>query len=181
MKKFLLVLLLSVVSHLVSMGQKAGVYMGMQYGSFSMQGLSEFQNDLPLFLDLPLENLESFPNYTGFEIGANCNISEKYRLDFYYNYISTGSRSYYEDYSGQVYFDQIVKGNSVGVHNRIKLNKMSNFHVMAGLRTGLTFSKLESEYFLKLEGISSPTREKFQFNSTNLHFSPSLLLQKRHW
>jgi hypothetical protein len=159
-------------------GQIPGAYFGIQYGSFSMEGLSGFQTDVVRMLSLPLDKLENFPNYIGFEFGIRKDITKKYHTDAYYNYISTGSRMYYEDYSGRIYFDQIIRGNSIGIHNQYKLNDLESFHVLAGMRTGMTFSRLSNEYYLKLEGITLTEEENYEFKSINGHISPTFSFQK---
>lgn len=178
MKNLFLICLIGFVPISMVFGQGFGVYLGVQYGSFSMNDLKEFQNTVSRTIALPLDKLEQFPGHSGLEIGITTTITDKYHFEAYYNYISTGGRLFLEDYSGKVYFDQIIKGNSTGLHSKLKINQSETFHVFLGLRTGLTFTKLSNEYYLKLEGITIPENEITYFKSINGHFSPSFSMEK---
>lgn len=160
------------------LGQNNGFFAGAQFGTFDMISLKNYQDNIRYELKLPLNEINSFPCYFGFEIGYSRSFGNDYQIEIYYNYISTGSRLFYEDYSGKVFFDQVIGGNSVGIHNKLKVGHSEQFTMHLGVRTGVTFTNLTNEFYLKVPGAIPTQNEQYEFRSLNGHISPSFSLRK---
>lgn len=178
MKCLFLFITFSFLSISISQGQENNFFAGGQIGTFDMISLKNYRNDIQNELMLPLNTLNNFPCYVGFEIGYGRIFGKTYEVELYYNYISTGSRLYYEDYSGKVYFDQVIRGNSIGVHNKIRVSHSEHFHIHLGVRAGVTITNLSNEFYLNVPGAIPTQDEKYKFNSMNGHVAPCFSLSK---
>lgn len=161
----------------IASAQNNQLGIAVQYGNFELNDLKKFQDQLKNAIDVPFKEFDNYPNYYGFEVSYNHQVVDRYWIGVYYNRFSTGSRLYYEDYSGKIFMDQVLTGNFIGINNQYKINKGEYLSILAGLRLGIILSNLDLESSLELKN-GAPEKEKVKFNSTNYSFSPSLSIIK---
>jgi hypothetical protein len=118
MRKFIKLL---IILFFISLDLKAqfGISGNIGYGSYSMGNLKGFnvvyQNQINTQYNLKLDQLENFPMFWNFSFETFYKDSSDIRLSLVYTYLSTGSRLYYEDYSGNISFDNITVANVLGI------------------------------------------------------------------
>lgn len=158
--------------HIISLAHSQDLKfgMGITYGTYSMKGLKEFQNEtLPALSFVPAKIVESFPATIGYDIHFSFSI-KKIPIGGYYSFASTGGRIHYKDYSGEIKFDQIVNGNSFGVFTKWKANKSSQYNIILGFRTGMTISDLSIDYTIEIKNQPSETQSNL-YKSVNYNIS----------
>jgi uncharacterized membrane protein len=118
MRKFIKLLFILLF---ISLNLKAqfGISGNIGYGSYSMDNLKGFnvayQNQTSTQFNLKLDQLENFPMFWNFSFETFYRDSSNIRISLVYTYLSTGSRLYYEDYSGEISFDNITVANVLGI------------------------------------------------------------------
>jgi hypothetical protein len=144
---------------------------GITYGTYSMKGLKEFQREtLPALSFVPVKIVESFPATIGYDIHFSFS-KGKFMLGGYYSFASTGGRIHYKDYSGEIKFDQIVSGKSVGASTVWKINSANQYNIVVGFRTGITISNLLIDNTISVND-QSDVNQSYLFKSLNLTISP---------
>lgn len=169
----LLALSIIILSVATAHGQYFRIGAGSTYGTYSMKGLKEFQQEtLPAINFVPVKIVESFPSGFGYDINLSYSKSN-FQLGGYYSFCSTGGRIHYRDYSGEIKFDQVVDGNSIGVSTMWKVNLSENYNLFLGFRSGLTISNLNVNNSISL-GNQTAENISYLFKSINLNISPSI-------
>ncbi|MCP4178036.1 MAG: hypothetical protein GY756_09735 [bacterium] len=85
-------------------------------GSYSMKELKKFNKDnieLQSEYNINLEQLENFPVYPNFSFEIFYERNRSFRYGLGYQYLSTGSRLYYGDYSGNYSMDILTSANAI--------------------------------------------------------------------
>lgn len=118
MKKLISVFVLFLSSALCLLAQ-FGVSVDVGFGTYAMTELKDNNNLISerfiYYKDMELTQTSDFPATPNFSFNAFYDIKNKVRLEIGYSFMSTGSRLYYEDYSGFYKIDVITKCNSIGV------------------------------------------------------------------
>ena len=132
------------------------------YGTFLMTEMERFQERIVDSENLvPISITESFPAYYSYEFGINRDYNRQ-NFGIRFNYSSSGGRLSYEDYSGSVRADQILKRYAVGINGTFYKKRLSE-SFQFWIRTTVYFHKtrllLENE--LKLGNIVESESTKF--------------------
>lgn len=146
----------------------------VNYATFHMRGMKEMQND---FAEQIKENvdakvLSSFPAYSGYELNFNTEFAEGHQIGGYVGYYSTGGRIHYEDYSGEIKMDQLLKNVSAGVYNELSFYNLAESDFIFSFRAGITLTQYQIISLLQVEKIAE--KEDIGFNSINIHLSPGI-------
>jgi len=105
---------------------------GFGMGTYYMQRLKDFEHGATNGSAIRMENVENFEPYWSYVLKGG-KILEKKEIGSNLSFSSTGSRSAYEDYSGYIYFDQIVYGLSIGPYMNFLLRQKANSTFYFGL------------------------------------------------
>lgn len=87
------------------------------YSIYNMLDLKALQTKLTAELnddDIPIKDIEKFPNYFSHEFQFLVNYKPERSIGFIYKINSTGARSHYQDYSGEYKIDYQIEANSFG-------------------------------------------------------------------
>lgn len=144
MKKasFILLILLctSAFSQEFSIGLRAGL------GSYSMNGLTQFQNYRAAQVPFEMKMTDSYP-ITPFYRGEVALNKMKYidKIALFYGFFSTGARSTISDYSGRVDMDAVINGNQLGLNIQKDLYSQGTLSAGVYAEGGYLFSKLKTK------------------------------------
>lgn len=187
MKKIILLILFLVFIHSLIQSVNAQTITfggGIDLGTYSMNDLKDFQEYLNAQVPVDISSIETYPaffRYTGFgEFSQN-----KISFGLQITYESTGSRSSYKDYSGEIRFDQIV--SAVGVGTFISYSEIARLPIYVKFVSGLTFSDLslleyveitnqtiEDKYEYKSMGYFSEAHIGYELNFKFINLTPFL-------
>jgi len=87
------------------------------YGSYAMTDFRDqdysYITIYPTYIEIPLEKVTNFPSAPFFSVGWYLLDQGNYSFAVNYAYFTTGERFYFEDYSGYIVRDNIVKGHAL--------------------------------------------------------------------
>lgn len=180
MRKFIkLLIILLFIS--VNIKAQFGISGNIGYGSYSMDNLKAlnkaYQNQINTYYNLKLDQLENFPMFWNFSFETFYQDSSNLRISLVYTYLSTGSRLYYEDYSGKYILDNIIAANVLG----IKISKkLINLPIDFGLYINpqILLNKDYFKYSFNLNPDYS-VYHKTEGKAINVGTSAGLFLKKR--
>src|SRR5690349_7378901 len=121
----------------VVFGSKAQSFVRAEinYGSYSMTRMKQFQQDLinrTHQSGLPLFAVNSFPAYIGYSLSGGVT-RNKITVGFSLGYNSTGGRLDYEDYSGYLIADQLMRSFSFASFFQYKLNGSDRWSLLGSI------------------------------------------------
>lgn len=151
------------------------------YGNYSMNSLKDFQESLEQATPtVPLQTVESFPAYVLYEMGVN-RFTNKFTLGFYFAFQSTAGRVSYTDYSGELTYDQLVRGKTFGSSITWNFNTPEKIKMYAGIRGGFTLTDVDLDNSIKIG--NQVVQEDYLFKSLNVFVGPVLGVRKSwgHW
>ncbi|MFI1772615.1 hypothetical protein [Thalassobellus citreus] len=171
MKKQIILFLLSCIS-LISYSQNGGVFIELNYNTFSHASLKSFQQefikDIP---EIPIEVNDNFPSNIGFTLGyklSNINTS------LFFSYNSTGGKISYSDYSGVIRITQPLNAYAFGGEYQIKLsNSKKGFSI--AIRGFSMLSNLKIENYTQI--LEDITNENIKFQSMNFGIGGRLIYE----
>jgi hypothetical protein len=145
--------------------------------TFNMSHQKTLQGDFKTQSGLPLKVVHKFPPYFTFGGSLTIKLSERAATGFFLDYLSTGGRLHYEDYSGSAVIDQVLKCYQPGVFLQKQVNKSEGWPLfyMSHLFVAFTRESLRSAIVV---GTDSDA-DSFSVKSTNLGFRPGLMLQHK--
>jgi hypothetical protein len=132
MKKFikLNIILLSLS---FPMQAQFGVSGNFGFGRYAMQSLKDYNEFLKNLIyeqdNLQLNQLENFPVFRNFSFETWYENKKEFRVSADYQYLTTGSRLYNEDYSGKINYDFIVSANALHISLSQTIIKLALFKV----------------------------------------------------
>lgn len=158
-------------------GQEHFIAGDILYGTFNMRSLKNLQQEFLDHSDLPYVVISEFPSYIGFSFLLGYPISKRCAIGPRFQFISTGGRLDYGDYSGHIRQDQLLKGLSLGVYFQYLLEQSEVWPVYFTFTAGCMYTDLKfiSEAVV---GTSSVT-DKVNFYSINYTFNPSVLVKRK--
>lgn len=118
---------------------------------------------------------DDFPAYLIYSVNLNKQF-KKFILGIVGVHGSTGGRVYYEDYSGRLVADQLVKYNQVGITTAFSLFEKNDFQIAGGLKTSVVFYTLDIKNSLTLG--NETVNENETFGSINLALQPHVVARK---
>jgi len=153
-------------------GQKLKLEIGSGWGIYSMKELKEFNESILENIPVEAAITDNFPSRLYYDASINYLANQKFSMGFTYSYTTTGSRISYNDYSGELKYDDIVSGHSPGVHITILLrNKLLRFSQETNF--SYCFTKL------KIQESILGTMNQLTFKSGSLHLEPRMIVSYR--
>jgi hypothetical protein len=177
MRKVKILTLLFLLPILVT-AQKWSVSGEVFYGTFKMKTMKDFQKEIqanePAY---GFRVVTKFPGYAGYNFLAGYSISSRTSLGVRLQYVSTGGRVDYGDYSGQRTYDQLLHAYSLGINATCLLTELANWQVNFSFTTGAMQTSLENVYRYQQGDVNSASSSEWR--STNYFFNPAFTLNKR--
>lgn len=176
MKRFLISLFF--VSTAFYLNAQSG-YVAVQAGvaTFRMAEQKTLQQDIKRESGLPVRVVDNFPPFFTFGGTFALGVGPKVSLGISYNYMSTGGRLHYEDYSGHVSIVQLLKASEVGFLVQHRLTENQQWPLYGTLNTSLIFTreKMNNELVLGSEQLNS----SYRYKSVNIGLMPGLMLERK--
>lgn len=140
--KLTLVLFLLLNIHIAGLSQENYLNIEAQFGTFSMTDLKNFQERVIPDIGVNIESVSSFPPYVGYGVSILSYINSEFGIGLTTEFLSTGGRNYYEDYSGYYKCDMLTHCFNIGslFSFRNKLSNDQNLNIE--LHQGLKISSL---------------------------------------
>jgi len=149
---------------------------GAGVGWFSMSELGKFQKTIQSSYPVDAKITEEFPAYVIYDAAIFWKLHSNGFLGLYYQYGSTGGRVHYEDFSGEVYSDQLLHYNTLALSVGQGFSFENNLQFRVDLHPGVTFTSLEI-----IEGGrigNESRRDSYKFHSINATLQPTVELHK---
>ncbi|HEV8513625.1 MAG TPA: hypothetical protein VGQ59_10120 [Cyclobacteriaceae bacterium] len=150
-------------------------------GTYSMKTEKTFRNEFLSSVNLPLRVTDDFPPYFTFGVSAVGKISSNSAVGISFDYMSTGGRLSYKDYSGYALLDQNLIGTQYGVLFQTKVNRSQDWSLLVTFNASLIHSVLSLTDALSIGTSLQSESEKLTSNSYGLR--PGIMAQKkiRRW
>jgi hypothetical protein len=149
---------------------------GTGIGWYSMNDLHDLQEHLQSTFPVKVQITEKFPPYLIYDASLSYRLDRGGFLGIYYQFSSTAGRIYYEDFSGEIYSDQILRGNTLALNAGQELEFKNNFFMRIDLHPGATFTQLELLSVTRVRDQSYT--ESYKFHSINATMQPTVELHK---
>jgi len=125
---------------------------------------------------IELIQLDNFPSYINYSFGAFYELKQNLRIGAGYQFISTGSRLYYEDYSGYIKSDIIAKANSYQFQlSKIIYKSIIDLGIKLNPQFLMNTTKFENTISLNPEYLQT---EVVNSNSKNVGIETGIILRK---
>lgn len=155
------------------------VQLKTEYNYFSMTDLKDLQNESVLKLrnnGINASAVGSFPAYYGFQLRLGLPVIfpniNNFDCGFLFDYSSTGGRVNYEDYSGEINFDQILRLYSFGAFIEKSFPRNEEFSYKLGGSIQLILGSLDFDFLTRI-GKHSDT-ENYNMDCVSLGFEPNV-------
>jgi hypothetical protein len=112
-------------------------------GSFNMKTLKNLQDEIRTYNNLPLVTVSSFPAFVGYSATYGFRVSDRIALGPMVQFISTGSRLDYRDYSGSATIDQLAKCVTLATYFQLKMNESTTIPAYFTVHTGAAYTRLD--------------------------------------
>ncbi len=149
------------------------------YYSFSMKELQTLNDEFIQDYQsnkIGVHQTARFPAYVGFMAEFYFNTA-KTPYGFFVEHTSTGSRLTYDDYSGSLTLDQLVRRNSLGILTEKNIFTKGRITVLASLHVSLFMNTLTLKKTLSIG--ESTDKNSTQFWSLGIGVEPGITLRKR--
>ncbi|WP_066631937.1 hypothetical protein [Labilibacter marinus] len=146
------------------------------YGSYKMEDLKKFQDDIISQVPFPLKITDNFPSYVNYRIGLMYHLENgQHKVGLSFGNMSTGSRANVTDYSGSYNIDQKVKASQYGVVYEGLLSEFYIFQLAFNANVGYlaTSYKLVEEFEIGQEYMPSDVAS---LASSGFYIEPGLKL-----
>jgi hypothetical protein len=148
------------------------------YGTYSMNEMKSFQNELLADFPDDAKITEEFPGFMYYQLDVHTVIGDHFLIGGYVNYGSTGGRIHYADYSGEASANQLIRYLSGGPHFGIQIGddeQSFNFH--ADLKPQFTYAMLDLQFYSRLD--TQAESESLKFTSMNVGVELGFTAEKR--
>ena len=182
MKKYTLYLLLSVVIVFHANAQFSVGY-SLGYGNYKMNDIKELLGDMANNIKyqlqgLPVAIVDNFPGYIIHSLDLSYRI-KRHEIGFRGNFLSTGGKIAYTDYTGEYSGKILLNGYSLGANYRFyfpvaDFDNNGSFSLFAELSPGITFSKLKSKEHTKIFGQRQDADENLKLKANGVYLNPQL-------
>jgi hypothetical protein len=184
-KQSYILLLVILLSDLSLQAQHAALGFRLEFGSYEMQSLKDFQKFRKSQYDLPLKTVVNFPVSPIYRVEIS-NLSDQFisRVGFYYAFHSTGGRAGIADYSGSFNLDAIVNGHQMGLclENLVHVRNGTGFGFYSEVGYLRSVLKIRDKLVLQSPNPHSES-ESYTFISNGTTAEPGIFgqLQYRHF
>lgn len=171
MKRFVIILFVYCCAQFSLHGQDIVASAGISQAS--MNDLKRLQEYLVVEFPVEFRNTQSFPPYFQYNITTTFSGSEKFRWGLRAYTTSTGARSVYADYSGEVRVDQTVSCIGIALHSELILKKFNRSELAMVLEVGHILTHLTVDGYFRLGNSPAETFNE-KFKSANRMFETGL-------
>ena len=173
MKALLITVLLLMPT--LNFAQKLGVNINICYGSFSNNSLQDLNEKVARSYPVVPKILHNFPSRPYPELEIIGRLKKKFHYGGSLRYFSSGSRVYYEDYSGKMYTDMVLNGYSVLAIFEQQLSKDKDLQISLYGKLGYIYNTLDTSSNIIIEDVSE--KEDIKMNSYNFVILPGVSLK----
>lgn len=133
----------------------------MGYGTYAMGDMKLVQSDYRRNVGVWAKATDEFPAYFQRGLLVSLHLTEQNRISLLFEQGSTGGRLAYEDYSGSLRLDQLLRYTSFGgiLGREHRLNGIS---LMYGLESTVILSSFRMELSMQVDGDSYTNSEDFK-------------------
>lgn len=159
-------------------GQHLEVSAGITYGSFKMEEVISFQQEIVRQLPVSAQTMSDFPNHYGFESKFTYKLSQ-FSLGLFGSFISSGSRVSYNDYSGSFEYNQIAKLTQLGLSSEYFLSKNtgSDWQFSPSLQVGIGKTSFNINDQMIVGG-SILLEDNLNFTSSHITINPGFNIRR---
>jgi len=182
MKKYILFLLLSLIIAFYANAQLSVSY-SVGYGNFKMNDMKELLGDMANEIKnqlqgLPIAIVDNFPGYITHSLDLSYRV-KRHEIGFRGNYLSTGGKIAYSDYTGEYSGKILLNGNSLGINYRYyfpitDFEKNGSLYLFTEMSSGVSFSKLKSKEYIKVFGQRQDADENLDLKGNGVYLHPQL-------
>lgn len=180
-KKFLVCLILSLISVKIGFSQNLLVFLKANKAHYSMsEDLNNIQKDiLSKFYALDFKITDDFPSSYNYQIILNLinfwDLDKNLSTGLFFDIASTAGRIHYADYSGEFETIQKISRWQLGIHIAKDFAPNSKFSLIPSFQVSYMKTKLDEKYTLDLSNIFE-AHNKISYKSS-FAFEPGLNLQ----
>ncbi len=145
-------------------------------GSYSMSDMKTLDKMIAGQLPLSLHQTDNFPAYWFYQGAVLFNLSENLSMGPMYAFHSTGSRYSLADYSGEYFYDNLLRAHSPGLTINYTKAVGSNFKCGAYIDGGISFTKAEFKEHLQLSNLEEEYNESSSAKETSYFIEPGFLI-----
>jgi hypothetical protein len=147
------------------------------YSTFSMNSIKSLQKQIKDQSNFPFKIVNDFPAYFGYNFNVDYHFKERWSIGPRIQYISTGGRLYYGDYSGFVRQDQLFRGYGLAITAKYRSNNSSEWPFYWTFSGGGLYSDLRMKGEASV-GTSS-VKDETDFYSVNYIFQPGFQVNRK--
>lgn len=124
------------------------------WGSYSMSELKDFQNYIEKQWSIVnLKKINNFPSYTYYNFQLSRSFNKNISLGIDYRLQSTGYKSSYKDYSGEIKLEQVVWANQAGMSFILPINiKSKKVTLSFPLKIYYSWTTCNLDYIITISG-----------------------------
>jgi hypothetical protein len=113
------------------------------YGTFQMNAMKDYQQVLIKQSQVKAQATDSFGPYALFGASALYALGEKTNIGLFLEHVSTGGRVHYEDYSGMMQYDFLLRYRALGMSVSTKVPlRGSKTHFVQGAELSMIYSRM---------------------------------------
>src|SRR5438477_595073 len=127
----------------VTSAQQSSVVLQTGIGSYSMRSQKTFRDEFLTSSGLPMKIVDNFPIYYSFGLKGVFRINDASAVGAMLEYMSTGGRLDYKDYSGHALLDQALKATQYGVYYQFKINHSEIWQLFGTVYASAIFTTLD--------------------------------------
>lgn len=167
-----LLFFLCLIQHTQAQTKRWSFSVGVARAGYNMEKLSQEQLVLQAEIPFSTRIVQDYPAHYNLRAQAELLFNKKNSLGVFAESMSTGGRITYSDYSGSFYLDQLVSAVQFGALYHHNLYQKNKIRALAGIRSGVFFTKHAVESRLKI--FDAYTREEMKLSSFGVGAEPSL-------
>jgi len=171
--------LIPVLFSTVGFGQLK-VTLSTGYGTYTMGDMKSLQEELQEGYPVDAKITESFPGYAYYDLSVTKQTGERFVIGGYFTYGSTGGRIHYEDYSGEVSSNQLVRYYSLGFPLGIMISDdldANAWNFQLDFKPHFTMGELLLEFSSRIG--SQRDAGSYEFRSFNFGIEPGFTAERR--
>jgi hypothetical protein len=127
------------------------------YSVYNMQQLSKTIHDYQDVIGLPTKIVADYPGFLTFGLRGSHTL-HNLEIGIDYTYYSTGARSQYRDYSGEVGLDETARTHSIGVFGKVIVYDDARLSFSTSALFSLYNSRVDFREYMTLPGSQSGNR-----------------------
>jgi len=146
-------------------------------GTYTMKIQKDYQDfHLENNTILSQKTVSYFPSFPSFGSNIDFKITNKSVVGLHLDYMSTGGRVHYKDYSGEAVMDQLLHAYKAGPQFRTKINRSENWKLLAFFEISAVYTGLS---IIEEISVGSYTESiEWEFKSWNMAAFPGLMLNR---